>query len=122
MRLSLAVATAFLATLGATEANAQKAPLARAIEEHLRNPQTDQLAVRDPRRTTKAPSRRQEIINQHVKARQQSVEVGGHSRLLWSTVYKHRRLRRLARGPYFGINRLASIRLSGYAMRRAPGR
>jgi peptidoglycan/xylan/chitin deacetylase (PgdA/CDA1 family) len=32
MRLSLAVATAFLATLGATEANAQKAPLAPQME------------------------------------------------------------------------------------------
>lgn len=60
----------------------QEAPLVRAVEQHLRDRQADQLAIGDPRRPAKAPSGRQEIIDQHVKAGQQSVEVGGHSRPL----------------------------------------
>ena len=64
----------------------QEAPLVRAIQEHLRDRQTDQLAVRDPRRPSEPPSGRQEIIDQHVNVRQQGVEVGGHNRPPWSTV------------------------------------
>jgi len=60
----------------------QKPPLVRAVEQHLRDRQADPLAVRDPDGTAEAPSGRQEIIDQHVKADQQSVEVGGHGRLL----------------------------------------
>ena len=66
---------------------AQKTPLVRTIEQDLGHGQADQLAIGDPRRPTKAPSSgRQEIIDQHVKADQQSVEVGGHNRPPWSTV------------------------------------
>jgi hypothetical protein len=60
---------------------AQKAALSWAIEQHLRDRQADQLAIGDPRRPPQAaPSGRQEIIDEHVKADQQSVEVGGHNR------------------------------------------
>jgi hypothetical protein len=61
---------------------AQEAPLVRAVEQHLRDRQTNQLAIGDPRRPAKPPSGRQEIINEHVNVRQQGVEVGGHSGLL----------------------------------------
>jgi hypothetical protein len=59
----------------------QEAALVGAIQQHLRDRKTDQLAVGDQRRTPEPTSGRQEIINQHVKADQQSVEVGGHGRL-----------------------------------------
>jgi hypothetical protein len=54
---------------------AQEAPLVRAVEQHLRDRQTDQLTVGDPQRPPEAASSaRQELIDQHVKADQQSVE------------------------------------------------
>ena len=90
---------------------AQEAALVRAIEQHLRDRQADQLAVGDPRRAPEPPSGRQEIINQHVKARQQGVEVGGHNGLLWSTVIDTADFGASAAGPYdLGINHLVVLR------------
>jgi hypothetical protein len=44
---------------------AQEAPLVRAVEQHLRDRQTDQLTVGDPHRLPEAASSaRQEIIDE----------------------------------------------------------
>ena len=64
----------------------QEASLVRAIEQHLRDRQTDQLAVGDPQRTPEAPSRQQEIIDQRVNADQQSSRGRWTRSPPWSTV------------------------------------
>jgi len=60
----------------------QEPSLVRAVEQHLRDRETDQLRIRDPRPPAKTSSARQEIIDEHVNVRQQGVEVGGHNGLL----------------------------------------
>jgi hypothetical protein len=47
-------------------------------QEHLGDRQRDELGVGDPRRPTRTAALGQEIVDAHVKCREQSVEVGEH--------------------------------------------
>jgi hypothetical protein len=47
-------------------------------QEHLGHAQRDELGVGDPRRTPRSAAHGQEIVDAHVKCREQSVEVGEH--------------------------------------------
>ena len=66
-----------MAEPGAREA--QEAPLGRAVEEDLRDRQTDDLGVADPRLPARASALGQEIIREDVKCDEKSVEVGRHA-------------------------------------------
>ena len=57
---------------------AQKPTLRRAMQEHLGDGERDELGVGDPWETACAGPRRQEIVHQHVKCREQAVKVGEH--------------------------------------------
>src|SRR5271167_77174 len=56
----------------------QKPPLGMALQDDLRDRQRDELSIGDPWATACTAARRQEIVRQHVKCREQAVEVGVH--------------------------------------------
>ena len=58
---------------------AQEAPLLGAVEEDLRDGQTDDFCVADPWPTARTAALGQEIIGHHIKSREQGVEVGRHT-------------------------------------------
>lgn len=58
---------------------AQKAPLARAIEQDLRDGQAHQLDVGDLRTAPGTRPARQDFVGEHVKCGQEGVEIGGHA-------------------------------------------
>jgi len=56
----------------------QKPPVPRAVQQHLRDSQTDQLGVGDARRMSWATAGQQKVIGQDVKSDEERVEAGGH--------------------------------------------
>src|SRR5581483_2984332 len=58
---------------------AQETALGRAVEEDLRDSQTDDLGVCDPRLAPRPAPLGQEIISEHIKCDEKSVEVGRHA-------------------------------------------
>jgi hypothetical protein len=56
----------------------QEATVVRAAEKDLGDRQGDQLGIADPGRAPAAGPGRQEIVNAHVKCRDEGVEVGEH--------------------------------------------
>ncbi len=58
---------------------AQEVPLARDVEQDLRDRQADQLGVGDLWASPRTRPARQDFISQHVKCDQEGVEIGGHA-------------------------------------------
>lgn len=58
---------------------AQEAPLRGAVEEDLGNSERKNAGVVDPRLAARPAPLRQEIVGEHIKCDQQSVEVGRHA-------------------------------------------
>jgi hypothetical protein len=78
--------------------SADEAPLLGAVEQNLGDGKADHLGVGDLGLSPRSRSRPlgQEIVGQHVKCRQEGVEVGGHvTTSVWSALLGHADLRRL---------------------------
>jgi hypothetical protein len=57
---------------------AQKPPLGMAVQQDLRDRERDELGIGDLWAPACTPTRRQEIVHQHVKCGEQAVKVGEH--------------------------------------------
>lgn len=56
----------------------QKPPLRGTVEKDLGDRERDQLRVTDPRSPARTRTGGQEIVGEHIKCGEKSVEVGGH--------------------------------------------
>ena len=61
-----------------TVREAQEPPLLRAVQQHLRDRQADELSLTDPGPSPGTAAFGQEIVSENVKSDEQGVEVGVH--------------------------------------------